>query len=148
MSIPHAAVDPYPAALVLEGLQNTVRNAKGEDANAGGDVAVDICQNTVRNDNQEEVVTTVCRTSAGGIEAKAGQEIEAKAGQEIACRKARRKAGKMLAECRRSQRSVRLALAARLAPDRVSPEIEREERRRQGLPPRDGLARRFVQMMA
>ena len=54
----------------------------------------------------------------------------------------------MLAECGRSQRGVRLALAARLAPDKVPPEVEQEERRRQGLPPRDGLARRFVQMMA
>ena len=54
----------------------------------------------------------------------------------------------MLAACGRSQRGVRLALAARLSPDQVPPEVEREERRRQGLPPRDGLARRFVQMMA
>ena len=61
---------------------------------------------------------------------------------------ARRKAAVMFADCRRSQRGVRLALAARLAPDQVPPEIEREERRRQGLPARDGLARRFVQMMA
>ncbi len=60
----------------------------------------------------------------------------------------KRKAREMLAECRRSQRSVRLALAMGLSPDLVPPEVEREERRRQGLPARDGLVRRFVQMMA
>ena len=64
------------------------------------------------------------------------------------CRMAQRRAEEMLAACGRSQRGVRLALAARLSPDQVPPEVEREERRRQGPPPRDGLARRFVQMMA
>ena len=59
-----------------------------------------------------------------------------------------RKAEEMLAGCRRSQRSVKLALAARLSPDQVPPEVEREERRRQGLPARDGFVRRFVQLMA
>ena len=74
--------------------------------------------------------------------------VEARVEQRMACRKAKRKAEEMLAECGRSQRGVRLALAARLAPDKVPPEVEQEERRRQGLPPRDGLTRRFVQMMA
>ena len=74
--------------------------------------------------------------------------VEAHVARGMAYRKARRKAEEMLAECRRSQRSVKLALAARLAPDQVPPEVELEERRRQGLPPRDSLARRFAQMMA
>ena len=64
------------------------------------------------------------------------------------CGKARGVAKEMLAECGRSQRGVRLALAIRLSPNMVPPEVEQEERRRQGLPARDGLARRFVQMMA
>ena len=132
--------DPYPAALALEEFKNTVRKSKGEEAVAGGDKAVENRQNTVRKDDGEEVGSTDGRTSAG--------EIETKLGRGIACKRARRRAGEMLAECRWSQRSVMLALTMRLAPDRVPPEIELEERRRQGLPPKDGLARRFVQMMA
>ncbi len=102
--------DPYPAALALEGCQNTVRKDDGRGMKTEG--------------------------------------VEARVEREMACRKARRKAKEMLAECWRSQRGVRLALAARLSPDLVPSAIEREERQRQGLPPRDGLARRFVQMMA
>ena len=102
--------DPYPAALALEGCQNTVRKDNGRGAKTEG--------------------------------------LEARAGQDAAYRKARRKTEEMLAECGRSQRGVRLALAARLSPDLIPPALEREERRRQGLPPRDGFARRFVQMMA
>ena len=132
--------DPYPAALALEEFKNTVQKSKGEEAVAGGDKAVENHQNTVRKDDGEEVGSTDGRTSAG--------EIETKLGRGIACKRARRRAGEMLAECRWSQRSVMLALTMRLAPDRVPPEIELEERRRQGLPPKDGLARRFVQMMA
>jgi hypothetical protein len=132
--------DPYPAALALDGFQNTVRKSKGEVAEADGDVGRDIRQNTVRKDDGEAVVTADGRTSEGGIEAKVERGM--------ACRRARRKAGELLAECRWSQRSVRLALTTRLAPDQVPLEVEREERRWQGLPPKDGLARRFVQMMA
>ena len=132
--------DPYPAALALEEFKNTVQKSKGEEAVAGGDKAVENHQNTVRKDDGEEVGSTDGRTSAG--------EIETKLGRGIACKRARRRAGEMLAECRWSQRSVMLALTMRLAPDRVPPEIELEERRRQGLPPKDGLARCFVQMMA
>ena len=131
--------DPYPAALALDGFQNTVRKAKGEVEKAGGDVVVYISQNTVRKNDEEGAVKT---------DGTSAERIEAKVEQGIVCRRARRKASEMLAECRWSQRSVMLALATRLAPGREPPEIEREERRRQGLPPRDGLARRFVQMMA
>ena len=60
----------------------------------------------------------------------------------------KRKAEEVMAECGRSQRGVRIALAMRLSSDLVPPEVEQEERRRQGLPSRDGFARRFVQMMA
>ena len=123
--------DPYPAALALGDSQNTVRKEDGQMAgdarkmtgDAHGKVeaeAENLCKNTVRK--------------SGG----AGPS----------CAKAKRMARKMLAECGRSQRGVRLALSARLSPDQVPPEVELEERRRQGLPRRDGLARRFVQMMA
>ena len=139
--------DPYPAALALDGLgsaadagascQNTVRKSaeveldgEREPTTQQGDGN---CQNTVRKDEGQGMKT---------------EGVEARVAREMACRKARRKAEEMLAECRRSQRSVRLALAVRLSPDSVPPEVEREERQRQGLPPRDGLARRFVQMMA
>lgn len=67
---------------------------------------------------------------------------------EAAGAKARKVAQEMLAECGRSQRGMRIALTARLSPDLVPPNVELEERRRQGLPNRDGLARRFVLMMA
>jgi hypothetical protein len=102
--------DPYPAALALEGCQNTVRKDDGRGMKTEG--------------------------------------VEARVEQGMACRKAKRKAEEMLAECGRSQRGFRLALEARLSPALVPPAVEREERHRQGLPPRDGLARRFVQMMA
>ena len=114
--------DPYPAALALDGLKSSSPN----------DGAANY-QNTVRKDDERE------RKSAG---------VEARAAREMACRKARRKAEEMLKECRKSQRGVRIALAIRLSPDLVPPEVEREEWRRQGLPARDGLASRFVEMMA
>ena len=137
--------DPYPAALALDNkkgttptdgganCQNTVRKSSGK---ASEDVKISeesMCQNTVRKDYGREMKT---------------EGVEARVTREMACRKARRKADEVLKECRRSQRSVRLALEMRLSPDLVPPEVEREERRRQGLPARDGLARRFVQMMA
>ncbi len=114
---------PYPAAFALD---DGLRGAAPTEAA--------IRQNTVRKadgDNQK------------GAD-KGGNGVC----QNTVRKAVRRKAEEMLAECRRSQRSVRLALAARLSPDLVPPEVEREERRRQGLPARDGLARRFVQMMA
>jgi hypothetical protein len=120
--------DPYPATLALEEVKNTVRK------DDGGMVGVEnVCQNTVRKDN-------------GQMALKEG--LETKLARGMACRMARRKAKEVLAESRRSQRGVRLALEARLAPEKVPTEVEREERRRQGLPARDGFARRFVQMMA
>ena len=116
--------DPYPAAFALDdgtgGATPTV-----EDAN---------CQNTVRKAYGDH---------ARGV-GDGGDGIR----QNTVRKAVRRKAKKMLAECRRSQRGVWIALARRLSPDQVPPEVEREERRRQGLPARDGLARRFVQMMA
>ena len=96
-------------------------------------LALEECQNTVRKDNEQGTKT---------------EGLEARAKRGMACRKARRKAEEMLAKCGRSQRGVRLALKARLSPDLIPPALEREERQRQGLPPRDGLVRRFVQMMA
>ena len=115
--------DPYPAALALDGLKSTPPT--------DGD---DNCQNTVRK-------------SDGGTPKEADEGRNAKC-QNTVRKSVHRKAEEMLAECRRSQRSVRIALAMRLSPDLVPPETEQEERRRQGLPPRDGLARRFVKMMA
>ncbi len=151
--------DPYPAALALDGLkgssptdgdancQNTVRkpaevelDGKREPTAQQGDVD---CQNTVRKDDGQGMNTDEMKR-----EEMKREGVEAHVVRGMACRKARRKAEEMLKECRRSQRSVRLALAVRLSPDQVPPEVEREERRRQGLPARDGLARRFVQMMA
>ena len=141
--------DPYPAALALDGLkstppadgdancQNMVRKYTGVELDGGREPPAQLgdgeCQNTVRKDDGQGMKT---------------EGVEARAARGMAYRKARRKAEEMLAGCRRSQRSVRIALAMRLSPDLVPPEIEQEERRRQGLPPRDGLARRFVQMMA
>ena len=95
-------------------------------------LALEGCKNTVRKDS-------------GGTKTEG---LEARAARGMSYRKARRKAEEMLAECGRSQRGVRLALTARLSPDLVPPAVEREERHWQGLPPRDGLARSFVQMMA
>ena len=151
--------DPYPAAFALDGLkdssptdgdancQNTVRKSaeveldgKREPTAQQGDVD---CQNTVRKDDGQGMNTDEMKR-----EEMKREGVEAHVARGMACRKARRKAEEMLAECRRSQRSVRIALAMRLSPDQVPPEVEREERRRQGLPARDGLARRFVQMMA
>ena len=137
--------DPYPATLALDGLvdaastntdekcKNMVRKSNGCAPKEVGDRKDGICQNMVRKDDGQGMKT---------------EGVETRVAREMACRKARRKAEEMLAGCRRSQRSVRIALAMRLSPDLVPPEIEQEERRRQGLPPRDGLARRFVQMMA
>ena len=129
--------DPYPATLALDGRQNTVRKSDGWEPDGGREAAAepkgDSCQNTVRKGN--------------GI----GAAPEGKSGRrarEAACGRARKVAREMLKDCGRSQRGMRLALAARLSPDLVPPEIEQEERRRQGLPARDGFARRFVQMMA
>ena len=137
--------DPYPAALALDGLENPVTT----DRNT-------VCQNMVRKSTLDAPKKTgkdgssihqnMVRKDHGLLTKAEGMETRVAKG--MAYRKARRKAVEMLAECRRSQRSVRLALAARLSPDQVPPEIEREERRKQGLPLRDGLARRFVQMMA
>ncbi len=164
--------DPYPAALALDGLkstpptdgdtncQNTVRKSAGVELDGGREPPAQLgdgdCQNTVRKsdggtpkgagDSKEGVCQNTVRKDDG--QGMKTEGMGARVARGMACRKARRKAEEMLAECRRSQRSVRLALAARLSPDQVPPEIEREERRRQGLPPRDGLARRFVQMMA
>ena len=122
--------DPYPAACALDSRQNTVRKSEGGGTDGGREPMAKpedgYRQNTVRNDI----------------------ELEEKVAQGMAWRRARKAAGEVLAACGRSQRGVRIALAMRLSPDLVPPEIELEERRRQGLPPRDGLARRFVQMMA
>ncbi len=161
--------DPYPASLALSQVDEdasrkiTVRKAnsdgqkedvgggqgkskntvrKSDDDAAGREVTEGetICQNMVRKDFENA-------PSANQWKAR-GESVETRVARGMACRKARRKAAKMLEECGKSQRGVRLALAARLAPDQVPPEVEQEERRRQGLPPRDGLARRFLQMMA
>ena len=114
--------DPYPATLALENRQNTVRKTSEEGPDEGRGqterLGGDGCQNMVRKDG------------------------------ETVCGRARKAAREMMAACGRSQRGVRLALALRLSPDLVPHKIELEERRRQGLPARDGLARRFVQMMA
>ena len=137
--------DPYPATLALSGLecvastdasascQNMVRKTNGDTSKEGAEGRCALCQNMVRRDEGPE---------------RKKESMEARMTRGMVCRKASRKAEKMLAECRRSQRSVRLALEARLSPDKVPTDVEREERRRQGLPTRDGLARRFVQMMA
>ena len=137
--------DPYPATIALDGFanaaqmdedanrKNMVRKSTGGDQGDVGEEGSGTCQNTVRKD---------------GV-ARAGEKAaEAQMALAAVCVQARRNAEKMLAECGKSQRGVRLVLAARLAPDQVPPEIEREERRRQGLPPRDGLAERFARMMA
>ena len=137
--------DPYPATLALCGLesvasteagascQNMVRKTNGDTSKEGAEGRCALCQNMVRRDEGP---------------GRKKESMEARMTRGMVCRKASRKAEKMLAECRRSQRSVRLALEARLSPDKVPTDVEREERRRQGLPARDGLARRFVQMMA
>ena len=164
--------DPYPAALALDGLesaaptdagascQNTVRKSAEVEPDGGREPPAQLedgdCQNMVRKSNgnaPKEVGDSKDGISQNMVRKGDGQGmktegVEAHVARGMACRKARRKAKEMLAECRRSQRSVRLALAARLAPDQVPLEVELEERRRQGLPPQDGLARRFVQMMA
>ncbi|MBQ6926214.1 MAG: hypothetical protein IJQ73_16380 [Kiritimatiellae bacterium] len=116
--------DPYPAAFALD------------DGTGGATPTVEdtSCQNTVRKADGDHA-----RGTGDG-----GDGIR----QNTVRKAVRRKTKEMLAECRRSQRSVWIALARRLSPDLVPPEVEREERRRQGLPARDGLARRFVQMMA
>lgn len=136
--------DPYPATFALgdgpaenASCQNMVRKSTGEPTGGQESIAQqgnDDRQNTVRKAGSG--YSRGAGDGGGGIR------------QNTVRKAVRRKAEEMLAECRRSQRSVRLALAARLSPDLVPPEVEREERRRQGLPARDGLARRFVQMMA
>ena len=137
--------DPYPATLALDGL--------------GGEGSTDVaasCQNTVRkasDGNMKWIVEDGCANRQNTVRKDDGrgmktEGVEARVERGMACRKARKKAEEMLAGCGRSQRGVRLALEARLSPDLVPPAVEREERQRQGLPPRDGLARRFVQMMA
>ena len=110
--------DPYPAAFAL---------GDGPAENAS-------CQNTVRKADGDH---------SRGV-GDGGDGIR----QNTVRKGVRRKAEEMLAKCRRSQRSVWIALARRLSPDQVPPEVEREERRKQGLTAREGLARRFVQMMA
>ncbi len=162
--------DPYPAAFALDdGLRgavpttegairkNTVRKSADGIRQVVGDGGGGTRQNTVRKSNNSiqqavgEVVDGICtntvRKAVGGIP-QATSDGRDGICQNMVRKSVRRKVEEMLAGCRRSQRSVRLALAARLSPDQVPPEVEREERRRQGLPPRDGLARRFVQMMA
>ncbi len=161
--------DPYPASLALDHVvdevssKNTVQkaNSGGPKEDVGG--GQDKSQNTVRKSDdaaagreategetvRQNMVRKDCDNEPSANQRNARREsVEMRVAQGMACRKARRKAEEMLAVCRKSQRGVRLALAARLAPDQVPPEVEQEERRRQGLPPRDGLARRFVQMMA
>ena len=130
--------DPYPAAFALDDCQNTARKVDGGKLNGERESkersGKDRCQNTARK-------------ADGGSPKVAGEGGDG-IRQNTVRKAVKRKAREMLAECRRSQQSVRLALAMRLSPDLVPPEVEREERRRQGLPARDGLARRFVQMMA
>ena len=156
--------DPYPAAFALDGLkgssptdgdancQNTVRKSAGVELDGGREPIAQLgdgnCQNMVRKDDGQGRKKDEMKREEMKREEMKREGVEARAARGMACRKARRKAEEMLKECRRSQRSVRIALAARLSPDQVPPEVEREERRRQGLPARDGLARRFVQMMA
>ena len=114
--------DPYPAALALDKCQNSERNT--------GEKAPDGERNPMERPADDGRQNTVRKTRA------------------TVCRQARKAAREMMAACRKSQRSVKIALAMRLSPELVPPDVEREERRRQGLPARDGLARRFVQMMA
>ena len=151
--------DPYPAAFALDDgtggatpivedtlRQNTVRKSTGEPTERRESIAPQgdgDHQNMVRKDDGQGMKTDGRKRNRMKKEG-----VEMRAARGMACRKARKKAGEMLAECRRSQRSLRIALAMRLSPDLVPPDVEREERRRQGLPARDGLARRFVQMMA
>ena len=151
--------DPYPAALALDGLkgttptdadancQNTVRKSAEVELDGEREPTAQLgngdCQNTARKDGGRGTKKDEMKTK--GVKR---ERVEARVARGMACRETRRKAEEMLKECRRSQRSVRIALAARLSPNQVPPEVEREERRRQGLPARDGLARRFVQMMA
>ncbi len=134
--------DPYPAASVLPNMgeeerQNTVRKANGRTTGGKRESrarrADGRCQNTVRKDNMDE-----------------GRRNEKKSemARDRVCGLAKKVARDVLAECGRSQRGVKIALEARLAPDRVPPEVEREERSRQGLPQKDGVLRRFTQMMA
>ena len=161
-----AMAEKFRAALALDGIQNTVRKS-GDDAAVAEEDGEGSRQNTVRKDDERrgrmegaeangEPGTTNRRAQGRTAERRAhgsvcrmaqGRTAERRAHGSV-CRMAQRRAEEMLAACGRSQRGVRLALAARLSPDQVPPEVEREERRRQGLPPRDGLARRFVQMMA
>ena len=123
--------DPYPATLALGAPADTVPKAAGGEADAGpGGTGVHP------------------RPGPRTMEAGGRQNTVRKAEERTVRRRARRKAEEMLGACGRSQRGVRIALAARLAPDQVPPEVEQEERRRQGLPARDGLMRRFVQRMA
>ena len=139
--------DPYPATLALGAPADTVPEAAGGEA-AGGR------QNTVRKSDDGEAdgglgdTGVHPRPGPRTMEAGGRQNTVRKAEERTVRRRARRKAEEMLGACGRSQRGVRIALAARLAPDQVPPEVEQEERRRQGLPARDGPLRRFVQRMA
>ena len=136
--------DPYPAAFALgdgpaenASCQNTVRKSTGGPTGAQELIAP-------QGDGDHQIMVR----KADGDHARRTREGGDGIRQNTVRKTIRRKAEEMLAECRRSQRSVWIALARRLSPDQVPPEVEREERRRQGLPARDGLARRFVQMMA
>ena len=139
--------DPYPATLALGAPAATVPEAAGGEA-AGSR------QNTVRKSDGGEADAGLGDTGVHPrpgprtMEAGGCQNTVRKAEERMVRRRARRKAEEMLGACGRSQRGVRIALAARLAPDQVPPEVEQEERRRQGLPARDGLLRRFVERMA
>ena len=130
----------YKTVMGYKAMAEKFRQAVGLADPYPATFALDNSENMVRKDDVQGGQADDKKGIDGGLETKVARGV--------ACRKARRTAKKMLTECRRSQRGVRLALAARLAPDQVPPEIERQERRRQGLPARDGLASRFVKMMA
>ena len=125
----------YKTVMGYKAMAEKFRQAVGLADPYPATVALDDCQNTVRKADGAETKMEMGEKD-GGAEAK------------VVRGKARRMAQAVLAECGRSQKGLRFALATRLAPDQVPPELEREERRRQGLPSRDGLAQRFVQMMA
>lgn len=88
--------DPYPAAMVIEENENTVR--------------------------KDQI---------------AGMIVEKKEA-----------AGRLLKSCGVTQRSLIAVIDAQIDPAAVPLEIEIQERRRQGLPDKDGIVDKFVQMMA
>ena len=162
--------DPAAASEAIGGAgeddcQNTERKSSGAAADDVGGKAEDDRQNMVRTDGSGSVGAAAdSRADAGEAGRKnmvRTDEVARTVGRQNTVRKdearraarkvqkrAKRRAEEMLGACGRSQRGVRLVLAARLAPDQVPPEVEMEERRRQGLPARDGIVRRFVERMA